>query len=505
MSRVTTLVYDDALEVGADVAALVGIERFGGLLYQRRRLWEHVAAAARKAGFTNRIHLRDGSDRLVLAEEIGVSRAGPRIVYLTADVVAADVDGFARFLAKLAYSDVDVLVTPAGVSLEGGVASLSRESLRALLAARTPTQRRTWFVDFPGPRIPSDPEVVGIASAEPLVRLLGNALYTRAFNQITRVGRTVVKRSADRVKLRREHDWWYHLPPALQRFAVQPYGYEQDVAGASYQMERLAIPDFAVLWVHGPDAVPDDVFAAFLDAVTDWFVERPTRVVPAEEATAKALALYVDKVETRVERLLATDLGRRVDALVHSGTADAGLRGLVDRYRTALTAEWARTGPGTTLAITHGDLCFSNVLFDKRTRMLRFVDPRGANTADELWDHPAYDLAKLSHSVLGGYDFVNSELFDVGIGPDLALVLRLDRGPVGIREEMFVDRVKALGFDPVTLRLYEASLFLSMLPLHAEAPRKVVAYVLQAGAALDAVAVDRARTPSRLARWLGAS
>ena len=75
MSRVATLVYDDALEVGADVAALVGIEQFGGLLYQRQRLWEHVARVGRKAGFTHRIHLRDGSDRLALWEEIGAMRA----------------------------------------------------------------------------------------------------------------------------------------------------------------------------------------------------------------------------------------------------------------------------------------------------------------------------------------------------------------------------------------------------------------------------------------------
>lgn len=506
MSRVRVLVYDDAIEVPADVRTLIGIDRFGALLCRRRRLWEHAADAARDAGYDQRHVLRQPVDRGALADDLGQAGPDARYVYVTSDVACADRDHLARFLEKLAYAETDLVARPDGAAPDGVAASLSADALRRLLGQRTSAQRRGWLSDHDALRLAVEPEVQGLGTPDHLLRFLGESFYARAFNRVEAAERrTVTKRSTDREKMKREHDWWYQLPPALQRFAVQPFDPREDRDGGSYRMERLAVPDLGLLWVHGPDAVPEETFGSFLDTVVDWMSERPTRKDPAL-ALARARARYVEKVEARMARLLETETGERLDRLIVAGTATGGLRALVGRYRALLDAEWdAHGGPGDTVAVTHGDLCFSNVLFDKRTGLVRFIDPRGVSTPDDLWDDPAYDLAKLSHSVLGGYDFVNSELFDVTLDPSLQLVLRLDRPAPGAREQAFVDRLQALGFDPVRIRLYEASLFLSMLPLHAEAPHKLAAFVLQAVAALDAVEEARQHAPSRLARWLGAS
>jgi hypothetical protein len=45
---------------------------------------------------------------------------------------------------------------------------------------------------------------------------------------------------------------------------------------------------------------------------------------------------------------------------------------------------------------------------------------------------------------------------------------------------MFRERLKEHGYDERLVRLYEAGLFLSMLPLHAGAPRKLLGFVLTA-------------------------
>ena len=504
MSRVAVLVYDDAIEVPAEIYELIGVERFGSLLYQRQRLWEHVSDAARKAGFTQRIHLTEHTDRLALADE-AAQNPGARYVFATADVVSASTEHLTRFFQKLAYAEVDLVARPPGAPITSVISSFGADTLRTLLRCRTLGQRREWFQERSEAMAPLlvDEHLISISTADRLVQFLAGTFYTRAFNQIDASSRVVLKRSADREKMRREHSYWYLLPHRLQRFVVQPFDFEEDASGASYKMERLAVPDAGVLWVHGTDAMPLATFETFLDIVFDWFAERPTRA-DSDAAVAGAEALYVTKVEQRIEQLLTTETGRDLDQLLMAGTNTGGLRDLVTRYRELLDGEWAR-GADDEVAILHGDMCLSNILFDKRSHMLRLIDPRGAMREDELWGDRYYDVAKLSHSVLGGYDFINSELFEVVLGDELTLELRLDRPPPGSHERAFVQRVEAEGFDPVRMRLYEASLFLSMLPLHAEAPRKLAAFALTASGILDEVAAARSASEGLLQRWFGSS
>jgi hypothetical protein len=503
VTRALTLIYDDTLEVPADVAGLVGIDRFGSLLYQRRRLREHALAAGREAGLVHRSHLRDPADRLLLAEDLADSRGESRCVYLTADVVCGDRDLLVRHLARVAYAEEDLFLRPPSAPPGSGLANLGARSLRRLMACRTEAQRREWISDQ------SDAleqlvveDLVCLSSSEPLTRFLAGTFHTRAFNRIDAGRRTLRKRSADREKIKREHDYWYFLPPRLQRFVAQPFGLQEGPEGASYEVERFGVTDFAMRWVHGPEAVSDEAIDAFLDAVFEWFAIRDR--APADPARSRAVAesLYRKKLDERLERLLGTEAGLSLDRLISAATPyGGGVRDLQALYHRLLDAEWAARPPQDPLALTHGDLCFSNILYDQRSGLMRFIDPRGATSAEELWSDPYYDVAKLSHSVLGGYDFIHHDLFDVVLGEDQRLVLRSDRPDRPPVEALFLARVREAGFDPVRMRLYEASLFLSMLPLHAEAPRKLAAFALTAVALLEEVERGRREARGGLARW----
>jgi thiamine kinase-like enzyme len=215
-----------------------------------------------------------------------------------------------------------------------------------------------------------------------------------------------------------------------------------------------------------------------------------------------AEALYVNKVEERVARLMAMPVGAQVDGLIRAGTPYDGLVHLVEVYRARLQDHWNVHGHGDGLAVTHGDLCFSNILYDRRSGLLRFIDPRGAVTEDETFSDPYYDIAKLSHSIMGGYDFVNSELFDVRLDPALMLTLTRNAFVPDARQEYFLHKAAQAGFDPVRMRLYEASLFLSMLPLHADVPAKLVAFSLIAVQILESLS-ESAKSTSGWRGWLG--
>ncbi len=468
-------VYDDTWPVPPEVAALTGIERFGGLLHDRVRLQDRALRAAR-AGLGGATVLSSPTDRAALALTLADAPPDRRYVYLTSDIVEAEPGRLALFLAKLAYARRDLLGRPDGAGPHTLVAVMSGELLRELLRHHG-EDRRAWLSDnrHRFDELPA-PVLTSIHDIGHFVRFLSGTFYTRAFNAIRTEPRTVIKESADRDKMRREHDYWYQLPPELQRYVVQPYGFEPTPAGARYRMERYVVPDMAILWVH--DALTEAEFRAFLDGVFAWFDAVPRR------DEDRASALYEAKVDARFERLIATDAGRHLDRVLAATTDTGGLRPLFDRYR----ALFARDTAPRRSAILHGDLCFSNILYDKRTGLLKFIDPRGASTPDELWGDATYDLAKLSHSVLGGYDFLNHGLFEVVFDDDLRARLQLHE-PAGRQphKDAFVEALVRAGHDPVHIRLREASLFLSMLPLHAESPRKLLGFALNAAAILDEV------------------
>ena len=128
--------------------------------------------------------------------------------------------------------------------------------------------------------------------------------------------------------------------------------------------------------------------------------------------------------------------------------------------------------------IGHGDPFFANMFYDDRTKMLKFIDPKGVEKEEELWTDPYYDVAKLSHSILGNYDFIINELFSIQLNADLHLSLTVDNYMSKSYGELFLNKAEKAGFNPRIIRLFEASLFISMLPLHIDNQRHVLAFIL---------------------------
>ena len=65
-------------------------------------------------------------------------------------------------------------------------------------------------------------------------------------------------------------------------------------------------------------------------------------------------------------------------------------------------------------SLLHGDLCFSNILSDASSGVVKTVDPRGRFGATAgIFGDQRYDLAKLRQSYHGGYDFIVNGLYRV--------------------------------------------------------------------------------------------
>ncbi len=120
---------------------------------------------------------------------------------------------------------------------------------------------------------------------------------------------------------------------------------------------------------------------------------------------------------------------------------------------------------------------------------MKLIDPKGALTEAELWTNPYYDIAKLSHSVCGRYDFFNNGIYDIHIDEQFGYRLEIPFDNAKY-VSVFRQKVAANGLDYLTVRIYEASLFLSMLPLHIDNPHKVFAFILNAKQILEEIEHD---------------
>ena len=130
--------------------------------------------------------------------------------------------------------------------------------------------------------------------------------------------------------------------------------------------------------------------------------------------------------------------------------------------------------------IMHGDLCFSNMLFDVPSGIIRLIDPRGS-FGDEcvgIYGDQKYDLAKLKHSAVYGYDFIVNGLYQLDANGKLFSYKLASRSSTDMVARLTSSLVDELGYKNRDIDLITSLLFLSMCPLHTESPkRQLVLYI----------------------------
>jgi hypothetical protein len=294
----------------------------------------------------------------------------------------------------------------------------------------------------------------------------------RAFNTLKITERTVVKSGYNTKKIRAEAAWFAHLPAALKLYAPRMVSVPHGETDASYEIERLYMSTLSELYVFGklPVFVWERIFRAcaqFLDACAT--LSRPAGPI--------AHSIYLDKTRVRLEdfaRQSGTDIqkpwsvnGMLVPGLLEMAESTAELIPKAER-----------------LAHIHGDLCFSNILYDFRTDMIQVIDPRGIDSTGAVTSMGdlRYDVSKLRHSVIGLYDFIKADRFRLR-RPDAA-TLELDFALSG-DERRIMDAFGAMHFGGADVYSPEIQaimihLFLSMLPLHADRPEHQMAFVANA-------------------------
>lgn len=117
----------------------------------------------------------------------------------------------------------------------------------------------------------------------------------------------------------------------------------------------------------------------------------------------------------------------------------------------------------------HGDLCFSNILYSispiNSIVNLKFIDPRGKYGLKKFFGDFYYDLAKLSHSTNGGYEYLIYDQFELNIIEN-KVDLRYKNTNKNPIDEIFKNKIREKNYNLNLIRLIEGLIFIGMCARH---------------------------------------
>ena len=202
-----------------------------------------------------------------------------------------------------------------------------------------------------------------------------------------------------------------------------------------------------------------------------------------EVSVESLVEMYVGKTLERLEIAHEfADLRRLLECetLVINGVEHRGLASLMHSAQERVIV----TAGGAHGSVIHGDFCLSNIL--RTPDSLTLIDPRGRFGTVGIHGDLRYDIAKLHHSVVGGYDHMVAGrfFFDVGsTGIDFGLEFSPRQLAIA---DLFRDRILR-DWSSDEIELISGLILAGLAPLHSDAPNRQVAFLLRAAQLLSSV------------------
>jgi dTDP-glucose pyrophosphorylase len=360
------------------------------------------------------------------------------------------------------FSDLPCLRQSLENALDASATELSDVLLRyGLHHPLTCVEARTWF-DF------------GHKSG--IIKAQTHFYNARDFNTLSvdSVRGVLTKSSSKIQKLEDEYLWYTQLPDALKVLAPRAIAFNKSKSQARLEMELYGYPALSELFILGNLTFEEwELIILRLFEVQRLFLDYHQPLAPQNFED-----LYRHKTWQR-----AFELGRQNaywKTLYHHKTLVINGKTYrnISAFKHLLKAEVERLIQSVQVGIMHGDYCFSNILFDPHSFVCRLIDPRGRLSEQSIYGDPRYDVAKLRHSIVGGYDFIVHGLFQLKEdGNRFELTLSCYELQEALTQ-YFDDLVRQFGYQLRDIQVIEVLLFASMIPLHKDnMPRQKIFYL----------------------------
>ncbi len=300
-------------------------------------------------------------------------------------------------------------------------------------------------------------------------------IKTRSFNTViyNDLYGTITKTGTKKEKLLDEINWYKNVPNELKIFSPRMLDYNLDGARVDYTIEYYGYQTLADYFVF--NHLDERMWFIIIDRLFDilaLFKEYKSDI-PFEFYEE----IYKNKTLQRIQQLKQSSSWAQklsTDNIIINGEKFKGWKYFEDKLD-AITKYIYKNSSST---FVHGDPCLSNILFDPHSRIFKMIDPRGNFGGTSVYGDHNYDLAKLRHSFLSHYDFIISDLFDLEESNnkyDFSVYIEPQHQTIG---NYFDESLVKRGYDLDVIKLIEGLLFISMIPLHDDAPERQKAMFL---------------------------
>jgi hypothetical protein len=291
-----------------------------------------------------------------------------------------------------------------------------------------------------------------------------NLAAARHFNSIKIEDGIVRKQSKDKRKIDAEANWLRSTPENLQPYTVRlienPHLLRKS---GEYNTLYSSYPTLAELYLA---RTPPVVWGKILESCVDYLEKAASHTNPEKQSEFEWLV--IGKLRDRITQY-PEFLPKPNEQLTINGYNIGTLENIVEQLELIIA-----NAPSRPACVMHGDFCFSNIIYDLRNDRIQLIDPRGlVRNETTIYGDLRYDIAKLGHSILGRYDQILGESI-VSAGSDNSFVMSIPPDPLRERLEKDFLSAEALNqaFNSSDVMATIVSLFLSMVPLHAEAPQR---------------------------------
>ena len=307
----------------------------------------------------------------------------------------------------------------------------------------------------------------------------------RSFNALNIEEGMVWKSGLHHRKIEAEINWYLNVPPKIRLKTPQLLDYGVTDGQPYYTLEYLNLTPLNELFVHGRN--PTFFWSRIFAHCDKFFIDC---IDLAAGGLRQGESLNNVEVEKDMHDLLVAKTWSRLEEFAEQSATDLNMPWCLNNCATPSLNDVARKCISAALdqssiaGVMHGDFCFSNILFDSRADAIKVIDPRGISHAGKftIFGNMVYDLAKLTHSVIGLYDFIVTGVcrLEVIAKGNLVFEIFVDKRTIEI-QQLFLERSFAGGkLRPRDVMPQVILLFLSMLPLHADNPERQLALMANA-------------------------
>lgn len=295
------------------------------------------------------------------------------------------------------------------------------------------------------------------------------SVAARSFNsiEIDEQRGILKKRSENKEKLVNEIRWYLRIPNKLQYLLPRVYDYSLDLTDPYVSMEYYGYHTLHESLVFGdlPLVKWQAIFQKLLFAINDMgkFTVTGERI----QFESALRDIYLQKTFDRLDMMRnEPDFHSFFEnTITINGKEYRSLNEYLKMLPQLIEKLVVYTFTGQ-FNIIHGDLCFANILIEDTYDFIRVIDPRGKFGTFDIYGDARYELAKLMHTLEGKYDFIIEDMFDIDvIGNTIEYHVHKQIDNI---TNVFLDVFRESIDNIQAVRLIEATLFLSMIPLHSD-------------------------------------